>query len=99
MSPVLLVKALPCLKFSAWHIWMQVPFNHIAMVQEAQLLVLANSRWEAIYVVHLDASCARFDALTEFRGTMPVFSIAALCEASRPVIDLYCIQTEVRSGR
>ena len=78
---------------------MQAPFNHITMVPEARLLVLANVRWEAVYVAHLDESCTAFDGLTEFRLMMPVLSIASMWNVdhrgSGPAIYLFCIQTEV----
>lgn len=91
-----LLNVLGCLRGVSFQGGLQAPFNHLAWVPDARLLVLANAKWEAIYVAHLDAGCASFDSITEFRAIMPVISIAALWEASTEVVHLFCIQTEVR---
>ena len=65
------------------------------MVREAGLVILASAKQEAVFVVSLAPGCATFTAVTEFSVMYPVISAAALWDLAGPVIQLYCIQTQV----
>ena len=78
------------------------PFNHLAVLPEQGLVVLANTRGNAIYVVSLGANVAqpRFTHFSKFPVTTPILSLAArMVEQedgeSKPKAQLACTQTQV----
>eukprot|EP00850_Spirogloea_muscicola_P017782 SM000156S02138 [mRNA] locus=s156:84957:96262:- [translate_table: standard] len=79
--------------------------NQLAVVQHAGLIVLANARRNAFYVIHVSfgqgggvASSARMDYIAEFSVTMPILSLTTLRyedgQQGDATVQLYCVQTE-----
>ncbi|GAV74787.1 LOW QUALITY PROTEIN: WD40 domain-containing protein, partial [Cephalotus follicularis] len=69
-------------------------FNQVVALPQAGLLLLANAKRNAIYVVHIEygpnpaASC--MDYIAEFTVTIPILSFTA---ASDSAVKVYCVQT------
>ena len=76
-------------------------FNHLAVLQEEGLVVLANTRGNAIYVVSLGrrGSQPRFSHFSKFPVTTPILSLAARMvdedSSSSGKAQLACTQTQV----
>ena len=75
-------------------------FNQVLVVPKAHVIVLANAKRSALYVLHVDfghnPTCTRLDYLAEFSVLYPVFSFTATCENAydgHGIVQVYCIQT------
>ncbi|XP_047341433.1 enhancer of mRNA-decapping protein 4-like [Impatiens glandulifera] len=76
-------------------------FNQVVALSQAGLLVLANAKKNAIYVLHLDygdnPSSTRIDYLAEFTVTMPILSFTGTSEVlphGEQIVQVYCVQTQ-----
>ncbi|CAM6081699.1 unnamed protein product [Calypogeia fissa] len=76
-------------------------FNQVLVVPRASLVILANAKKKAIYVVHLEfgstAGATQMDYLAEFSVTMPILSLTATSEAvsdGEGTVQVYCVQTQ-----
>lgn len=76
-------------------------FNQVVELSQVGLLVFANAKKSAIYVVHLKygdrpvASC--MDYLAEFSVTMPILSCTGTSDVllnGEHVVQIYCVQTQ-----
>ena len=75
-------------------------FNQILVVPKAHVIVLANAKRSALYVLHVDfghnPACTRLDYLAEFSVLYPIFSFTATSENvydGHGIVQVYCIQT------
>ncbi|BFI30389.1 enhancer of mRNA-decapping protein 4 [Marchantia polymorpha subsp. ruderalis] len=90
------------LKSSASEGWVDKAFfNQVLVVPRASLILLANAKKNAIYVVHLEfgstAAATRMDYLAEFSVTMPILSLTATSEGvsdGEGTVQVYCVQTQ-----
>ncbi|KAL2636093.1 hypothetical protein R1flu_007572 [Riccia fluitans] len=76
-------------------------FNQVLVVPRASLILLANAKKNAIYVVHFEfgstAAATRMDYLAEFSVTMPILSLTATSEGvsdGEGTVQVYCVQTQ-----
>lgn len=76
-------------------------FNQVLVVPRASLILLANAKKNAIYVVHLEfgstAAATRMDYLAEFSVTIPILSLTATSEGvsdGEGTVQVYCVQTQ-----
>lgn len=76
-------------------------FNQVLVVPRACVVLLANARKNAIYVVHVNfgsnPSATRFDYLAEFSVAMPILSLTATSESvfdGEGILQVYCVQTQ-----
>ena len=76
-------------------------FNQVLVVSKASLILLANAKKNALYVVHVDygssPSATRMDYLAEFSVTMPILSITATGHNTSyddGILHFYCVQTQ-----
>lgn len=76
-------------------------FNQVLVVPRAGLVILANAKKKAIYVVHLEfgssAAAPQMDYLAEFSVTMPILSLTATSEGVSDgdgTVQVYCVQTQ-----
>ncbi|XP_047341434.1 enhancer of mRNA-decapping protein 4-like [Impatiens glandulifera] len=76
-------------------------FNQVVALSQAGLLVLANAKKNAIYVLHLDygdnPSSTRIDYISEFTVTMPILSFTGTSEVlphGEQIVQVYCVQTQ-----
>ncbi|KAM3343231.1 enhancer of mRNA-decapping protein 4 isoform X1 [Capsicum galapagoense] len=76
-------------------------FNQAAALSQAGLLVLANAKKNAIYVVHLEYGlnpmATRMDYIAEFTVTMPILSFTGtsdLLPHGEQIVQVYCVQTQ-----
>ncbi|KAF5728499.1 enhancer of mRNA-decapping protein 4 [Tripterygium wilfordii] len=76
-------------------------FNQVASMSHVGLLLLANAKKKAIYVIHLEygpnPAATRMDYIAEFTVTMPVLSFTGICDMLPRGIcvpQIYCFQTQ-----
>lgn len=75
-------------------------FNQIVVLSQVGLILLANAKKNAIYVVHLDygpnPAATRMDYISEFTVTMPILSLTGTSDTLRGqcVAQIYCVQTQ-----
>ncbi|KAL3508319.1 hypothetical protein ACH5RR_027720 [Cinchona calisaya] len=76
-------------------------FNQVVALSQAGLLLLANAKKNAIYVVHLDygpnPASSRMDYVAEFTVTMPILSFTGtsdLLPHGEQIVQVYCVQTQ-----
>ncbi|KAK4744078.1 hypothetical protein SAY87_010390 [Trapa incisa] len=76
-------------------------FNHVLVLSQAGLLLLANSKKNAVYTVHLeygpDPASTRMDYLAEFTVRMPILSFTGTTDTSpigKQIVQVYCVQTQ-----
>ncbi|KAK4752650.1 hypothetical protein SAY87_021448 [Trapa incisa] len=76
-------------------------FNQVLVLSQAGLLLLANSKKNAIYAVHLeygpDPASTRMDYLAEFTVRMPILSFTGTTDTSplgEQIVQVYCVQTQ-----
>lgn len=76
-------------------------FNQVVVSSRANLILLANAKRNAIYVVHVDFASPsggpRIDYVTEFTVTMPILSLTVaddgVGESGDGVLKIFCLQT------
>ncbi|VFQ82481.1 unnamed protein product [Cuscuta campestris] len=76
-------------------------FNQVVALSQAGLLLLANAKKNAIYVVHLDygpnPAATRMDYIAEFTVTMPILSFTGASDIlphGDQKVRVYCVQTQ-----
>ncbi|XP_076935152.1 enhancer of mRNA-decapping protein 4-like [Bidens hawaiensis] len=76
-------------------------FNQVVALPQAGLLLLANAKKNAIYVVHLEygpnPESTRMDYIAEFTVTMPILSFTGTSDVSshdEQIVQVYCVQTQ-----
>ncbi|KAI7758320.1 hypothetical protein M8C21_013681, partial [Ambrosia artemisiifolia] len=76
-------------------------FNQVVALSQTGLLLLANAKKNAIYVVHLEygpnPESTRMDYIAEFTVTMPILSFTGtsdLLPHGEQVVQVYCVQTQ-----
>lgn len=76
-------------------------FNQVVALSQAGLLLLANAKKNAIYVVHLDygpnPAATRMDYIAEFTVTMPILSFTGTSDIlphGEQIVQVYCVQTQ-----
>ncbi|KAF5730436.1 enhancer of mRNA-decapping protein 4 [Tripterygium wilfordii] len=76
-------------------------FNQVASMSHVGLLLLANAKKKAIYVIHFEygpnPAATRMDYIAEFTVTMPVLSFTGICDMLPHGIcvpQIYCFQTQ-----
>ncbi|KAJ7536025.1 hypothetical protein O6H91_12G054200 [Diphasiastrum complanatum] len=79
----------------------QAFFNHVIVVPQANLILLANAKRNALYAVHVEfgstPAATRMDYLSEYSMTMPILSLTALSENvsdGEGTVRVYCFQTQ-----
>ncbi|MCO5547298.1 hypothetical protein L7F22_000745 [Adiantum nelumboides] len=76
-------------------------FNQVVVVPRANLILLANAKKSALYVVHVNfgtsPAATRLDYLTEFSMMWPILSFTATSENvldNEGFVQVYCVQTQ-----
>ncbi|KAI3703108.1 hypothetical protein L6452_28863 [Arctium lappa] len=76
-------------------------FNQVVALSQAGLLLLANAKKNAIYVVHLEygsnPEATHMDYVAEFTVTMPILSFTGtsdLLPHGEQIVQVYCVQTQ-----
>ncbi|KAI3755948.1 hypothetical protein L1987_55758 [Smallanthus sonchifolius] len=76
-------------------------FNQVVALSQAGLLLLANAKKNAIYVVHLEygpnPESTHMDYIAEFTVTMPILSFTGtsdLLPNGEQIVQVYCVQTQ-----
>ncbi|XP_071733719.1 enhancer of mRNA-decapping protein 4-like [Rutidosis leptorrhynchoides] len=76
-------------------------FNQVVALSQAGLLLLANAKKNAIYVVHLEygpnPEATRMDYIAEFTVTMPILSFTGtsdILQHGEQIVQVYCVQTQ-----
>lgn len=76
-------------------------FNQVVALSQAGLLLLANAKKNAIYVVHLEygsnPEATHMDYIAEFTVTMPILSFTGtsdLLPHGEQIVQVYCVQTQ-----
>ncbi|KAJ0601542.1 putative transcription factor WD40-like family [Helianthus annuus] len=76
-------------------------FNQVVALSQTGLLLLANAKKNAIYVVHLEygpnPESTRMDYIAEFTVTMPILSFTGtsdLLPNGEHIVQVYCVQTQ-----
>ncbi|KAA8527110.1 hypothetical protein F0562_008661 [Nyssa sinensis] len=76
-------------------------FNQVVALSQAGILLLANSKRNAIYAVHLEYGpnpvATRMDYIAEFTVTMPILSFTGtsdLLPRGERIVQVYCVQTQ-----
>lgn len=76
-------------------------FNQVFSVPRANVILLANAKRNALYVVHVNfdshPSVPQIDYLAEFSVKMPILSITALSDNvldGHGVVEVYCVQMQ-----
>ncbi|KAK1417977.1 hypothetical protein QVD17_27113 [Tagetes erecta] len=76
-------------------------FNQVVALPQAGLLLLANAKKNAIYVVHLEygpnPESTRMDYIAEFTVTMPILSFTGTSDIlphGEQIVQVYCVQTQ-----
>ncbi|KAI5077643.1 hypothetical protein GOP47_0007958 [Adiantum capillus-veneris] len=76
-------------------------FNQVVVVPKANLILLANAKKSALYVVHVSfgtsPAATRLDYLTEFSVMWPILSFTATSENAQDgdgFVQVYCVQTQ-----
>ncbi|KAF6141322.1 hypothetical protein GIB67_008499 [Kingdonia uniflora] len=76
-------------------------FNQVVALPRAGLILLANAKKNAIYVVHIEygpyPAATRMDYIAEFTVTMPILSLTGTSECLADgdyAIQVYCVQTQ-----
>ena len=77
----------------------QAFYNHLVYHAASDLIILANSRRNAVYTVHLGCgkdSGLRFDYLAKFSVGYPILSVTAARTArnGNEAVQLFCVQTQ-----
>lgn len=77
----------------------QAFYNHLVYCPASSMVVLANSRRNAVYTVHLGPgkdSALRFDYLAKFSIGYPIVSLTAaeLAGSGQETVQLFCVQTQ-----
>lgn len=75
-------------------------FNQVVVLPQAGLLLLANSKKNAIYAAHLEygpcPAATRMDYIAEFTVTMPILSFTGISDIlphGEHIVQVYCVQT------
>jgi enhancer of mRNA-decapping protein 4 len=75
-------------------------FNQVAVLPQANIILLANAKKNAIYAVHveygLDPASTRLDYIADFTVAMPILSLTGTHESQpdgEQVVQVYCVQT------
>eukprot|EP00250_Pteridium_aquilinum_P012129 c20526_g1_i1 orf=243-4736(+) len=76
-------------------------FNQVLVVPRAHVILLANAKKSALYVVHVDfgtnPAATHLDYLTEFSVMWPILSFTATSENvidGDGIVQVYCVQTQ-----
>ncbi|XP_057545386.1 enhancer of mRNA-decapping protein 4-like isoform X2 [Amaranthus tricolor] len=76
-------------------------FNQVVALSHGGLLLLANAKKNAIYVIHLEyganPAVTRMDYLAEFTVTMPILSFTGTSDIlphGEHLVQVYCVQTQ-----
>ncbi|XP_071736558.1 enhancer of mRNA-decapping protein 4-like isoform X2 [Rutidosis leptorrhynchoides] len=76
-------------------------FNQVVALSQAGVLLIANAKKNAIYVVHLEygpnPEATRMDYIAEFTVTMPILSFTGtsdLLPNGDQIVQVYCVQTQ-----
>nr|XP_043627337.1 enhancer of mRNA-decapping protein 4 [Erigeron canadensis] len=76
-------------------------FNQVVALSQAGLLLLANAKKNAIYVVHLEygpnPESTQMDYVAEFTVTMPILSFTGTSDIlphGEQIVQVYCVQTQ-----
>ncbi|XP_058114750.1 enhancer of mRNA-decapping protein 4-like isoform X2 [Magnolia sinica] len=76
-------------------------FNQVVVLPDTGLVLLANAKKNAIYVVHVEygphPTATRMDYIAEFTVTMPILSLTGRSDCSSDgehVVEVYCVQTQ-----
>ncbi|KAI3703761.1 hypothetical protein L1987_73956 [Smallanthus sonchifolius] len=76
-------------------------FNQVVALPQAGLLLLANAKKNAIYVVHLEygpnPEATHMDYVAEFTVTMPILSFTCTSDIlphGEQIVQVYCVQTQ-----
>ncbi|KAK9065500.1 hypothetical protein SSX86_014901 [Deinandra increscens subsp. villosa] len=76
-------------------------FNQVVALPQAGLLLLANAKKNAIYVVHLEygpnPEATHMDYIAEFTVTMPILSFIGTSDIlphGEQIVQVYCVQTQ-----
>lgn len=76
-------------------------FNQVVALSQTGLLLLANAKKNAIYVVHLEygpnPEATHMDYIAEFTVTMPILSFTGtsdLLPHGEQIVQVYCVQTQ-----
>ncbi|KAI7731192.1 hypothetical protein M8C21_030263, partial [Ambrosia artemisiifolia] len=76
-------------------------FNQVVALPQAGLLLLANAKKNAIYVVHLEygpnPESTHMDYIAEFTVTMPILSFTGTSDVlphGEQIVQVYCVQTQ-----
>ncbi|XP_057545381.1 enhancer of mRNA-decapping protein 4-like [Amaranthus tricolor] len=76
-------------------------FNQVVALSHGGLLLLANAKKNAIYVIHLEyganPAVTRMDYLAEFTVTMPILSFTGTSDVlphGEHLVQVYCVQTQ-----
>ncbi|KAG8661430.1 enhancer of mRNA-decapping protein 4 [Manihot esculenta] len=75
-------------------------FNQVVALSQVGLLLLANAKRNAIYVLHLDygsnPAATHMDYISEFTVTMPILSLTGTSDVlhGQYVAQIYCVQTQ-----
>ncbi|CAM0944463.1 unnamed protein product [Alopecurus aequalis] len=75
-------------------------FNQVAVLPQANIILLANAKKNAIYAVHVeygpDPASTRLDYIADFTVAMPILSLTGTHESQpdgEQVVQVYCVQT------
>ncbi|KAM0850199.1 hypothetical protein ACQ4PT_053228 [Festuca glaucescens] len=75
-------------------------FNQVAVLPQANIILLANAKKNAIYAVHVeygpDPASTRLDYIADFTVAMPILSLTGTHESQSDgehVVQVYCVQT------
>ncbi|XP_028791735.1 LOW QUALITY PROTEIN: enhancer of mRNA-decapping protein 4-like [Neltuma alba] len=76
-------------------------FNQVVALNRAGLFLLANSKKNTIYAVHieygLNPTATRMDYIAEFTVTMPILSLTGTSDSlpdGEHIVQIYCVQTQ-----
>ncbi|CAD5180946.1 unnamed protein product [Musa acuminata subsp. malaccensis] len=76
-------------------------FNQIVVLPQANLIVIANAKKNAIYAVHVDygpcPASTHMDYIADFTVTMPILSLTGTNDFladGEQVVQIYCVQTQ-----
>ncbi|KAB5531530.1 hypothetical protein DKX38_018200 [Salix brachista] len=78
----------------------EASFNQVVALSQMGLILPANAKKNAIYVVHLDygpnPASTRLDYISEFTVTMPILSLTGTSDVvhGQSVAQVYCVQTQ-----
>lgn len=76
-------------------------FNQVVALSRAGLILLANSKKNTIYAVHIEygpnPTATRMDYIAEFTVTMPILSLTGTSDClpdGEHIVQIYCVQTQ-----